>query len=85
MPGSELVRQPPGADRLNGEAMRLIPTCKEVHQLTSEGMDRRLTAFERLRIRLHLSMCDACTAFSAQMKLIRGAMRRLRGSDFPSD
>lgn len=63
--------------------MRLMPTCKEVHRLTSEGLDRDLTLVERLRMRLHLMICDACTNFTGQMRLIRRAMRRL-GEESPS-
>jgi len=60
--------------------MGLKPTCKEVHRLTSEGLDRELSLVERLRVRLHLMVCDACTNFTGQMQLLRRAMRRL-GSD----
>lgn len=63
--------------------MGLKPTCKEVHRLTSEGLDRDLTLVERLRVRLHLLVCDACTNFTGQMLLIRRAMQRLRGSGPP--
>lgn len=57
--------------------MGLKPTCREIHQLVSEGMDRPLTLVERARMRLHLVVCDACTRFDTQMLLIRRAMRRL--------
>lgn len=57
--------------------MSLKPTCREVHQLVSESMDRQLTVTERLRMRLHLVVCEACTRFDGQMLLIRRAMQRL--------
>jgi predicted anti-sigma-YlaC factor YlaD len=63
------------------EPMRLKPTCREVHRLVSEGLDRNLTLIERTRVRLHLMVCHACTNFSAQMSLIRQAMRRLGAED----
>lgn len=53
------------------------PTCREVHRLVSEGMDRKLTMLERLRMRLHLVMCEACTLFNRQMALMRNAMQRI--------
>lgn len=56
------------------------PTCREVHRLVSEGMDRDLSIVERTRMRLHLVVCDACTRFNGQMSLLRDAMRR-----FPMD
>jgi len=51
------------------------PTCREVHRLVSEGMDRELSLVERTRMRLHLVVCGACTRFDAQMGLLRRAMR----------
>lgn len=57
--------------------MGLKPTCREVHRLTSEGLDRPLTWTERARVCIHLRVCSACTNFSNQMKLIRTAMRQL--------
>ncbi|PHV09069.1 hypothetical protein CSQ96_00800 [Janthinobacterium sp. BJB412] len=52
----------------------LKPTCREVHRLVSEGMDRHLSVVERIRMRLHLVVCDACTRFNGQMSLLRRAM-----------
>ena len=57
--------------------MSLKPTCKEVHQLTSESMDRELTMVEHARVRVHLLVCNACRNFTEQMDLIRQAMRRM--------
>lgn len=56
--------------------MGLKPTCKEVHRLTSEGLDRELSLVERARVRMHLLVCNACRTFDGQMRLIRQAMRR---------
>jgi predicted anti-sigma-YlaC factor YlaD len=61
--------------------MGMKPTCKEVHRLVSEGLDRDLSLVERLRMRLHLLACDACTNFNGQMALLRQAMRKLTVSD----
>jgi hypothetical protein len=58
-----------------GEDMGIKPTCKEVHRLVSEGMDRDLSLVERTRMRLHLIVCEACTRFNGQMDLLRRAMR----------
>lgn len=61
------------------------PTCKEVHRLVSEGMDRDLSMVERARMRLHLMVCGACTRFNGQMALLRRAMRELPPADVPGD
>lgn len=57
--------------------MPLKPTCREVHALVSQSQDRRLTLTERMRMRVHLLVCEACTRFNGQMLLIRRAMQRL--------
>ena len=62
--------------------MKLKPDCREVHRLTSEALDRRLTLHERMRIRFHLMICEACTSFTAQMQLLRGAMGKF---EIPAD
>ncbi len=54
---------------------KLKPTCREVHQLVSERMDRELTLVERGRVKVHLMVCTACTRFDEQMQLLRRAMR----------
>ena len=73
---------------MKSEAMGIKPTCKEVHRLVSEGLDRDLSLVERVRMRLHLLVCDACTNFNGQMRLIRSAMRRwpeVDGTDQPKE
>jgi predicted anti-sigma-YlaC factor YlaD len=55
--------------------MGFKPTCKEVHRLTSEGLDRELSLVERARVQAHLLVCIACRNFTNQMALIRRAMR----------
>ncbi|WP_454762607.1 zf-HC2 domain-containing protein [Cupriavidus campinensis] len=60
---------------------RLLPNCEEVHHLTMKGMDRPLSWVERLRVRGHLAICDACTHFFGQMRMMREAMRRLGRDD----
>ena len=62
-------------------ARRLLPDCEEIHHLTMKGLDQPLSWAERLRVRGHLAICEACTAFSAQMRTMREAMRRLGRED----
>lgn len=56
---------------------RVFPNCAEVHHLTMKSMDQPLSWTERLRVRGHLLICDACTHFTGQMRFMRDAMRRL--------
>jgi hypothetical protein len=64
--------------------MGLKTNCKEVHRLTSEGLDRDLSVGERAQMRMHLLVCAGCRNFAGQMQLIRRAMRQLTASD-PTD
>ena len=57
--------------------MGMKPTCREVHRLVSERLDRQLSLVEVTRLRLHLMICHACTNFNVQMRLLRRAMRQL--------
>ena len=57
-------------------------TCKEASRLVSQGLDRRLGPFERLRLRLHLALCDGCANFKKQMDFLRKALSRLAERDF---
>lgn len=72
--------------------MGLKPTCKEVHRLISENLDRELTLIEQARMGVHFLVCRACQNFDDQMQLIRRAMRKLtlsegvgKSSDLNSD
>ena len=51
--------------------------CQEAAQLISRGMDEHLPWWQRSGLRLHLLICDACTNFSRQVRLLRAAVRRL--------
>ena len=51
--------------------------CKEVSRLVSQGLDRRLGFAERVRLRMHLAICDGCTNFSKQIAFLRKAMAKL--------
>ena len=52
-------------------------SCREASRLLSQSMDRPLGLAEQARLRLHLTLCDACTNFSRQLRLLRRALRRL--------
>src|SRR3954471_21642356 len=88
MPGLELVRQPTSIANtaMEKDPTGIMPNCKEVHRLTSEGLDRHLSLVERARMRLHLLICGPCTVFTEQMTLLRKAMRQLtHGAQGESD
>jgi hypothetical protein len=55
----------------------MMLSCKQVTRLVSQGLDRDLGFTERVRLRVHLAICEGCTHFSQQMKLLRQAMAKL--------
>jgi len=57
---------------------KLRLNCREVTRLSLEGEDRRLGLFDRIGIRLHLMICDACPRFAKQVKLMRQAIGQWR-------
>jgi hypothetical protein len=55
--------------------MRL--TCREASRLVSQGLDRKLGFGERLKLRVHLAICDGCTNFKKQVDFLRRAVKQL--------
>ncbi len=51
-------------------------SCKETSALISQGLDRRLSWRERVGLRLHLLICDACKEFKRQAEFLRAAAQR---------
>jgi predicted anti-sigma-YlaC factor YlaD len=55
----------------------MMLSCKQAARLVSQGLDRELGFTERVRLRVHLAICDGCTNFSNQVAFVRKAMARL--------
>ena len=55
----------------------MMLSCKQVSRIVSQGLDRELGFTERVRLRVHLAICDGCTNFSRQMAFLRKAMAKL--------
>jgi len=53
-------------------------SCKEVTRLLSHAQDRPLALGERVKLRLHLAVCTACTRFERQLAFMRTALSRYR-------
>ncbi len=53
-------------------------TCKEVSALLIAREDRALPLFDRLALRLHMAMCQACPRFERQLLTMRNAMGQWR-------
>ena len=59
----------------------MIPNCKHTSELLSQSQDRPLTLPEKIRLHLHLMLCDGCRNFNRQLELMRAALRRYRDRD----
>jgi len=57
----------------------LMRTCKQVSALLVAREDRELPLVERLALRMHLAMCQACPSFERQLLTMRNAMKQWRG------
>ena len=53
-------------------------SCKDVSRLLSQAEERPMTAWERMRVKWHVSVCRMCRAFERQLGFMREAMRRYR-------
>ncbi len=56
----------------------LFLTCQEMSGLLSDMMDHRLPWHIRLRIRVHLWMCELCNGYQHQLTLLRSLVRHKR-------
>jgi hypothetical protein len=54
--------------------------CHDATFLLSQGRDRKLSFSERMKLRLHTSMCSACGNFERQLPQLGAAARNLAGS-----
>jgi hypothetical protein len=54
----------------------LTPRCTDVTGLVSESMDRMLPVSTRIKLRLHLMICEGCAQYRRQLLALRQATRR---------
>lgn len=53
-------------------------TCKQASQIISQSLDNPLSWSDRVKLKFHLFICDACTRFSQQLRLIKDAVLRIK-------
>ena len=51
-------------------------SCRQATALILQAEDRTLTRGERLRLRLHLTLCDPCPRFLRQVTVMHRAVDR---------
>ena len=56
-------------------------SCQLASRLLSQREDEPLSFGQRLKLRMHLMICDACTNVSRQFTALRMALRAIRERD----
>ncbi len=51
--------------------------CKDVSELVSQGLDRRLSWTARVQIKLHLLICKNCQHYLRQLIFLHSAIGKL--------
>jgi hypothetical protein len=62
-------------------AMKKLPlmrTCKEVTALVIAREDRDLPFVDKVALRMHMAICNACPTFERQIMTMRNAMKQWR-------
>lgn len=63
----------------------LMRTCREVATILVAREDRALSTADRVALRLHMAICDACPRFEKQMLLMRNGLRQWRNYGSQAD
>ena len=58
------------------KALGHLIKCKDASRLVSQQQDATLSFWQRVTLRLHLSVCAACARFEQQVRFLRTAMRK---------
>lgn len=75
----------------SGEALEvrlvehLMLTCKEITELVTAFAEGQLGLMDRVRFRLHISMCPNCRAYVRQLRITARALGRLPEPEIPPD
>ena len=56
----------------------LVRTCREVAAILVAREDRDLGLADRLALRMHMVICEACPKFERQMLTLRNGMQQWR-------
>ena len=60
-------------------------TCQDTSPLISEMMDHRVSFLKRLKIKIHLSLCEVCLYYKKQLEVIRSVSKNLGREDYPAN
>lgn len=66
---------------VNSLMRKLKMSCSETSPLISERMDHRLPLSKKIRVTIHLAMCEVCRYYEKQLKILRGLAQNLAGEE----
>jgi hypothetical protein len=52
--------------------------CKQASQIISQSLDKPLSWSDRMKLKFHLFICNACNRFNLQLHLLCDAIQRIR-------
>lgn len=55
---------------------KLLPTCKEYVPILSESLDRELSLYKKVIVKLHLTACPPCVRYLKQIKFVSEASHK---------
>jgi len=56
---------------------RRLPTCREVTPWMSESLDNPLPLGRRIKLRLHILVCEYCKRYEEQLMALRNAVQAM--------
>ena len=66
--------------------MKLMPSCKDITEHSSDYLDRNLTFVQRMGFKMHLFMCTNCERYVSQLKLTIATLGKIdKASPHPVD
>lgn len=65
--------------------MNFMHSCKQVAELLTRAYDEPLGVVDRLRLRMHLSMCDNCSNIAKQLDRVKTLSDEMFVGDFDVD
>lgn len=57
--------------------MKLMLTCKQASKIISRSLDMPLSWSDRMKLKFHLFICDACSRFNRQLHQLCLAINRV--------
>lgn len=61
--------------------LKYLPPCKDMIDVASASLDRKLTLYESVVLKLHLIPCKPCVRFIEQSKFIKQMMEEMEADE----